>query len=298
MNTLPAGLAHALPEATARTLAAALENALAAETRRVYRSHLKTFDTWCADNDRIPIPASPETVAAYVADRSASVGVGSLKLACAAIAFAHRTADQDNPCTSAIVRTALRGFARMARRTAVRQSRPLDAEAVAAIRGSLEGRCATDRMAARDMAIVSLLACTGLRRSEAARLEWADIQSEADGTGRLTVGFSKTDQEGEGAVVAVTARAMTDLARWRTHADAESVFGLGPDQINRRVKSLAAAVGLAGITAHGGRVGLAQTMVGKGAPTVAVQRQGRWTTTRMVARYTRNQKAAEALAYL
>jgi len=42
---------------------------------------------------------------------------------------------------------------------------------------------------------------------------------------------------------------------------------------------------------------MAQRMTRNGAPAAAVMRQGRWTT-RMVARYTRNVTAAEALRYL
>jgi len=49
---------------------------------------------------------------------------------------------------------------------------------------------------------------------------------------------------------------------------------------------------------HSGRVGMAQRMTRNGAPTAATMRQGRWATTRMVARYTRNEPAAEALRYL
>ena len=39
-----------------------------------------------------------------------------------------------------------------------------------------------------------------LRRSEAAALTWADIERAADGSGRVTVYRSKTDQAGQGAI--------------------------------------------------------------------------------------------------
>ena len=56
-----------------------------------------------------------------------------------------------------------------------------------------------------DIGIASLLSDTGLRRSEAAALTWADIERAADGSGRVTVRRSKIDQAGQGAILYVTA---------------------------------------------------------------------------------------------
>ena len=77
------------------------------------------------------------------------------------------------------------------------------------------------------------------------------------------------------------------------------VLGLSADRLARRVKQAARAAGLGdGFSGHSGRVGMARRMVGNGAPTAAVQRQGRWSSPAMVARYTRAEDAADALRYL
>ena len=56
---------------------------------------------------------------------------------------------------------------------------------------------------------------------------------------------SKTDAEGEGAVVAITSHAMQDLDAIRQGADASaSMFGLSASQIHRRLKPAAQAAGL------------------------------------------------------
>lgn len=47
-----------------------------------------------------------------------------------------------------------------------------------------------------------------LRRSEAASLTWGDLLDQEDGMGRLTVARSKTDQEGEGAMLFVSGPTM------------------------------------------------------------------------------------------
>ena len=66
---------------------------------------------------------------------------------------------------------------------------------------------------------------------------------------------------------------------------------------DREVKTIMPGLG-DGFTGHSGRAGMAQRMTRNGAPAAAVMRQGRWSTVRMVARYTRNESAAEALNYL
>ena len=48
----------------------------------------------------------------------------------------------------------------------------------------------------------------------------------------------------------------------------------------------------------GGRIGMARRMVAAGAPTAAVQHQGRWKHDDMVAHYTRGEAAGEALKWL
>ena len=140
----------------------------------------------------------------------------------------------------------------------------------------------------------------GLRRSEASVLLWADVAKAEDGSGRLTVRHSKTDQEGEGAVVAITVRAMADLEAMRDGAgDEDPVFGLSEQQINRRIKAAAQAAGLGdGFSGHSGRVGMARRMTSNGAPLPVVMRQGRWESERMPARYVRNESAGEALSFL
>ena len=61
------------------------------------------------------------------------------------------------------------------------------------------------------------LAATGGRRKarQAAAVTWADVEFRSDGSGRLTVTRSKTDQEGEGAVQYLGSVAAVQVAgRW------------------------------------------------------------------------------------
>ena len=91
--------------------------------------------------------------------------------------------------------------------------------------------------------------------------------------GRLTVRRSKTDQEGEGAVVYLSPQTMRDLEAIRPGgADGtEPVFALGPAQLSRRIAAAARAAGLGdGFSGHSGRVGLARCPHPVGGLVVAV----------------------------
>lgn len=117
---------------------------------------------------------------------------------------------------------------------------------------------------------------------------------ESDGTGRLTVTRSKTDPEGEGAVLFVSAPTIEALRAVRpakASAD-DSIFGLSDDQIARRVKAAAEAAGLGeGFTGHSARVGMAQDLARAGAELPALMTAGRWQSPTMPARYTRAEQA-------
>ena len=275
-----------LPASIGEGVLAALDSALASSrspaTVRAYAAAWRAWEECAARHGFAVLPATPASLAIHLAERAeAGRSVASLRLSCAAIGQAHRMAGHASPTAAPV---------------------GLTADAVAAIRGSLAVKAALQPLAARDLAIVALMACAGLRRSEAAALDWDCLERCGDGSGRLTVRRSKTDQAGEGAVVAVTAAAMRDLDRW---AEAQgsgrqgSLFGLSARQIARRIAAAAKSAGLGGgYSGHSGRVGMAQAMTRAGAPAQAVMRQGRWRDAKMVARYTRAEAAGEALRYL
>ena len=70
--------------------------------------------------------------------------------------------------------------------------------------------------AALDLALASVMADAGLRRSEAAASVWGDLRPAPDGDGGLlAIHRSKTDQDGEGALTFVTQAACDDAGRLR-----------------------------------------------------------------------------------
>ena len=115
-----------------------------------------------------------------------------------------------------------------------------------------------------------------LRVSEVAALDVGDVQAEADGSGRLLVGASKTDQEGRGAVLYLGALTVSRV-----------------NAIRRIIRSRAAAVGIEGrVSGHSLRVGGAQSLAAGGASIVEMQTAGRWQSPAMPGYYARGQLAA------
>ena len=84
-------------------------------------------------------------------------------------------------------------------------------------RGSLAGL--------RDAAIVAVASDAMLRVSEIAALSVADLALEEDGSGRLAIRHSKTDQEGEGAVAYVGAPTVRRVPALRVRAVARGHDG-------------------------------------------------------------------------
>ena len=292
----------------------ALENAQSVNTRRNYAGQLRQFQSWCHQENYSALPAQSEVVAAYVAELAdEGKSMSTIRLAVAAIVDAHRHVGLESPQTAGVSET-MRG---LSRRIGVgqKQARPLDADALAAIRatalnprrsrgGSLEMEDTALRRGRLDIALASVLSDAGLRISEAANLRWRDVLDAENNAGLVYIERSKTDQAGEGAYVVVTPETLVALKQLRQDSglmpDADApVFGLSMSQISRRVDSMARAAGLGeGYSGHSGRVGLAIRMTRRGAPLQAVQTHGRWKSPSMPARYTRSEKALEALEWL
>ena len=299
-------------------LAARVLSAVQAEhspnTLRAYRSAWTAWSAWADEHDVDPLPAEPAAVAAYLSSRAATHRMPTVHMAAAAIAAAHRAAGYDNPVAHQLVRATLKGLGRQAAdagTTQAKQAGALTGEALAAIRatactprcgknGRMESAGRARSRGLVDVALCQVMADAGLRRSEAAALVWRDVRRQRDRSGRLLIRRSKTDAEGHGAVVAITARAMRDLQAIREDAgEDEKVFGLSPSWIHHRIKAVAQAAGLGdGFGGHSGRVGLARRMVANEAPVPVVMQQGRWADVKMVARYTRGESAGTALKYL
>ena len=290
----PAAVAAATP--ITRRLA---DHSLSPNTRDAYARALRQFDAW-----RGPEVATDATLAAYLGWLfEQGLAPATAALVVAAVTFRATLAGPTvrGPQTARV----LAGFRRDGAGRG--QAAPLTAEGLAAILATadrprrtgrgLESPATAARRGALDKALAAVLFQGGLRRSEAATLEWRDITPAATEDAMLvTVRRSKTDQEGtatdvrylkDGAAAAVLALRPTEVG-----PTARVFGGLTPRSLGRRFTAAAKAAGIdARLTAHSGRVGLASELTARGASTTDVMLAGAWKTARMVAHYAAGARA-------
>ncbi len=105
----------------------------------------------------------------------------------------------------------------------------------------MEGARAAARCGHVDIALVRTMRDGLLRRSEAAALQWQDLSTESDGSARLHIARSKTDQESRGHVAYLTPATATCLQHIRPK-DAlpeERIFAMSARTFANRVKAAA-----------------------------------------------------------
>jgi hypothetical protein len=123
----PASIEREL-ESAARYAAAALVPA----TRRCYERDWRVFADWCVARRIRPMPAAPETVAAFLAaEADREFRPVTIAKRAAAIAAAHRAQDEPNPCDSAAVTAVLTGIRRERGVRPLRKAQPLELEPLA-----------------------------------------------------------------------------------------------------------------------------------------------------------------------
>ena len=263
---------------------------------------------WCQERGYASLPAAPVAVAAYLAERAETVKPATVRLVAAAIGHQHRQHNLPSPSDTEGVKVVLAGLARQGQAGVQKQAKGISREDLAAIRatacrprvgrgGKIETREQARERGQVDIALCCLMFDGMLRRSEAAVLTWEDIGRAADGSGRMTVRRSKTDQEGEGKVLWISPATMDALAAIRRPSDTDSdpVFGLAGQQISRRIAAACETAGLGqGFSGHSLRVGAAQALAGANISLAAIMETGRWQSSRMPARYTRNAAAAQS----
>src|SRR3974390_689032 len=181
-KNLPAVLG---PDFTAAVDLAKAEKAVS--TRKAYGTDFRLFKEWCEAKGFSSLPASPETVAAFLAAETADgTKPSTLARRIAAIRYAHKLAHLDTPTDSEAVKATLRGIRRTMGAAKVRK-----APAVAAKVRAMVALAPPGLKGLRDRALLLLGFAGAFRRSELVALDVADIAENKTGQ-RGTTRRSKT----------------------------------------------------------------------------------------------------------
>ena len=174
-----------------------LEQSKAANTRRAYRADWEDFSGWCEKYRCPPLPASPETVAYYLADRSQDLKASTLQRRLAAIAEAHRAAGLGSPTKSAQVKLVWAGI-RREKGVAQTHKKPTLTKH---IREMVE-HLPDSLLGVRDRALILLGFAGAMRRSELVGLDVTDVVLGEDGL-VVVIRKSKTYQVRAGRKVGI-----------------------------------------------------------------------------------------------
>lgn len=275
-----------------------LNGAYAPNTIRAYRSDFRIFEAWCRKEGHAALPASAETVAAFVQAQSENATPATVSRRRAAIGKIHRLMKLKSPVRDEEVNLATR---KVFRKKGRRQKQALGLTAL--LKAKLIAACPDDLRGLRDRALITTGYDTLCRRSELVALRIEDLGIAADGSGTFLVRKAKADQQGRGRLAYLSVATVAHLKRWltETNLDTGPVFRhtendealqrpLVSSVVSDVVKRRASAAGLDAATVcrlsgHSMRVGAAQDMAAAGIELTAILHAGGWKSPEMVMRY-------------
>jgi len=276
----------------------------AENTLRGYRSDWREFCDWCESHGTSPLPATPEGVAAYIAECAGRLKVGSIQRRLNAITEAHKTIAANSPVHNPIVANTLKGIRRTKGTAPAQKAAALTDDIRAMVHATDAGI-----IGARDRALILLGFAGAFRRSELVSLNIEDCDFGKDGL-TLTVRRSKTDQNGASRKIGIPYGSSPETCPVRTlQAWLElASIGIGPlfrsisrhgrlraarlagIDVARVVKKLADRAGLdaAKYAGHSLRAGHATTAAIAGASERSIMNQTGHRSVQMVRRYIRD----------
>ncbi|MDO8729512.1 MAG: tyrosine-type recombinase/integrase [bacterium] len=290
------------------TVAAYVEGGLSANTIRAYASDMAHYKHWGGT-----IPATPQTVARYLAECAKTLKVSSLSRHLAALAREHAARGLPSPTQSQLVKATLRGI-RRAHGCAQKQAKPLTPALMRKLIKPVTEYSALRNC--RDRALLLVGFYGGFRRSELASLTIKDVIFVPRGA-IIHLRSAKTDQNSVGREIALpntqttvcAIRALRDwiacLSDYNNQSDnfdgSSALFrkidrydniggGLCGAGITWILQARMQAKGMEvdGYSAHSLRAGLVTSAAKAGAPIWQIQRQTGHKSEQMVGRYIRN----------
>jgi integrase len=190
------GADYALPDETS----ALIREAVPENTALAYRSRWRSFEAWCRDAGRVALPATAQTVAAYLThlavDRGLKATTADAHLT--AIRAVHRGAGAalpDGLAARKVVVAAQRREAARDGRYGPRKAVPVMAADLPAIVAACDLETAAGL---RDRAVILLGFALLARRAELAALSVSDIEHVPGDGLAVTIRASKTDQSARG----------------------------------------------------------------------------------------------------
>jgi len=268
-------------------------------TVRAQKADGAIFQGFCESQGLAFFPAEPRTIRAFV-EHCVEIGKkpATIRRYVATISRAHIAAGLSSPAASEAVRLSLK---EMGQKTSGRQDQALALgwkEIKEFIDSAGEGLRAD-----REKTLLCVAYDTMARRSELVGFDVEDVEFMPNGSGRMLIRRSKTDQVGEGSVAYLSRTTVKWLQQWLGHAAiAEGALfrrlngrrhigdRLHEDSVSDIFKRVAVWIGMAAkqvrrVSGHSVRVGATQDLLALNIDLASVMQAGRWKSTRMPMRY-------------
>jgi len=278
-------------------------------TLKAWRCDGMIFTAFCASGQMSPLPATPETVAGFVLHcKEMGKKPATVRRYLSTIARLHRAAELFNPCASEAVQMEVKG---MTNEVSVRQ-RQAKGLGMAEIQAFLESP-GDNLPSVRERAMLCVAYDGMMRRSELIAIDVEDLRFLGDGTGRLLIRRSKTDQAGEGHIAYLSRQTVRYLQAWLQKAGIKEgpvfrrIIGRGtvtynpngtgriggrlsPEAVALVFKAVAKYLNMppdevGQVSGHSVRVGATQDLLAINIDLASVMQAGRWKTNRMPMRY-------------
>ncbi len=204
-----------------------IKNSLSKNTLRAYTADLKIFQHWCNQNHQAPFPATPQTIANFLAHQSqldpAPKSV-TLSRRLAAIRYLHKLANLDHlPTDHTLVRQTLKGIMRQ-NPVAPNQKKPSTHDIMHRIIAQID---TTTLLGLRDRALLLTGFAGAFRRSELVNIRLEHLNFHDKGVD-IFIPYSKTDQAGHGITKPIIKGKKhcpaTTLQQWISQAGIESGY--------------------------------------------------------------------------
>lgn len=276
--------------------------AFAPETLRNYRQIIKSFRTWCEENDLSAVPpVPPSTIATFVEAMGGILSANTIETRLWAIAELHRSHFLASPCRHRLVELALKSVKRKFGAFS-RQAPPLCKGEVLEVVRNLGGT----PIELRDKCLIWTASDSWCRVSELVQLRVKHLMRQDDGSSLLFIAKSKTDQYGEGDFAFLSEGGTNAVLEWIACAglrDDDPIFTksqkgglrtpLDPASVSRIFKK---RFGRNDVSSHSTRVGGVHDAFRLGCSMASIMVAGRWRSPEMPARYGRRILASQSAA--
>lgn len=291
-----------------RSMADDLALAYAPNTLRGWRADWRGWTEHCARVGAPPLPVTLGLLRGFLEEKiAAGRKRATLERLLSTLAIVHRLVGLPSPMESMEFKLMWRGLRREHLTARQRQAKGLTMADLETVLGTLNPEEPRDL---RDAALLCTAFETMFRRSELVQLDVSSLSVEPDGSGRIFLAHSKTDQEGAGALQYVTPSTVDLLRTWmakanitdgpifRSAAHNRETFDrpLADRDVARIFKARVMAAGLDSdrVSGHSTRVGATQDLIANNYSAAEIMRQGRWKSERMIVRYSESLSAGRS----